>query len=409
MALLINDPRYRADTIGMPDAHAEAFRQVAMSQRCVIMSRATGPTCLQLLEQGYDTKGYRIHGKSCDWGPMAGFVLRDPRLNKGGTSKEAFNRKKHDEALNKDAEGQGWKASVTPLKIYSARIDWLRRNGKIVVHSRGGRLDGTAIHDSGITLRYSLIKDPEVHDLWGVYVDESWSTKFHQEKGGATVKYDTKWGRHYEPLLAMTNPSGHRTFPGEHYLNAITGDYDLFAVWPYVSSYDPEGADHRPLGTTRGVTEEERRRINKLERDFTKPRRHETLGQGTKLGNITDRIYMVCQMLNSVIGAKSINPWGSFPRRNVLWHSDESARPFLEDVDLPIIAFTPKGNELGITTIEDFKLYIGFCCKEGIKVTLSSAWTQDPTPEFQNRLGRSYESLVPSFSHRLIVPRYYNR
>lgn len=73
------------------------------------MVRATGPTCLGLLEEGYDTKGYRIHGKSCNWGPMAGFVLRDPRLNKSGTVKEGFNRRKHNEALNLDDENQGWK------------------------------------------------------------------------------------------------------------------------------------------------------------------------------------------------------------------------------------------------------------------------------------------------------------
>lgn len=393
----------------MPNAHAEAFSQVAVSQKCVIMSRATGPTCRQLLEQGYDTKGYRIHGKSCDWGPMAGFVLRDPRLNKAGLNKEDFNRKKHREALVLDHEGQGWKASVTPLKIYSARIDWLKSKGLITVSSKGGRLDGTASHSTGIHFRYSLIKEPNREDLWGVYFDESWSNKFRQQKGTAQVKYHPKWGNKYEPMLAMTNPPDHRTYRDEHHLNAITGDYDLFAVWPYSRDYDPERADHRPLGTVRGVTKEERSTIDKLERDFTKPRLHENLGQGTKLGNITDRLYMVCQCLNSVIGSKSIDPWGSFPRRNVLWHSDESARPFLDDVDLPIIAFSPNGNEFGIETIHDFKVFIGFCTKEGIKVTLSSAWTQEPTPKFQNRLGKAYEKMVPEFSRRLIVPRYYNR
>jgi hypothetical protein len=68
--------------IGVPYAHAQAFLTVARSQQCVIMVRTTGPTCHGLLEEAYDTKGYRIHGKSCDWGPMAGFVMRDPRLNR---------------------------------------------------------------------------------------------------------------------------------------------------------------------------------------------------------------------------------------------------------------------------------------------------------------------------------------
>ena len=95
MTIHENDPVFRANLIGMPDSHAAMFKQIAMMKSCVIMSRATGPTCKQLLEQGYDTKGFRIHGKSCDWGPMAGFVLRDPRLNKSGAAKADYNRKEH--------------------------------------------------------------------------------------------------------------------------------------------------------------------------------------------------------------------------------------------------------------------------------------------------------------------------
>jgi len=403
----MNDLAFRANVIGMPDAHAEAFKQVAIGQKCVIMSRATGPTCKGLLEQGYDTKGYRIHGKSCNWGPMAGFVLRDPRLNKAGTEKEEFNRKKHKEALYRDHERQGWKASVTPLKIYTGRIDWLKGQGLINVRKIAGRLDGVASHFSGVSFRYSLIKDPKSHDLWGVYFDETWSTRFRQERGPAILRYHPKWGKGFEPMLAMTNPPEHRTYPEEHHLNAITGDYDLFAVWPYDASYDEDGADHRPLGTTRGVTPDERKEIDRLERNFTQKHKGQRLG--TKLGNITDRLYMVCQCLNSVIGSKSIGRWGSFPKRNVLWHSDESARPFLDDVDLPIIVFTPIGNEFGINNIFDFKVFISFCRKEGIRVTLSSAWTQDPTVKYPNRLGSEFEHLVPKRTQRKIVPRWYNK
>ena len=83
--------------------------------------------------EGYDTEGYRIHGKSCDWDPMAGFVMRDPRLNKYGMDKAGFNRSKHKEAIEDDHEGQGWKASTTPLKISQSRINWLKVKGLIDV------------------------------------------------------------------------------------------------------------------------------------------------------------------------------------------------------------------------------------------------------------------------------------
>ena len=42
-------------------------RQVALGQKCVIIVRATGPTCLGPLEEGHDTKGYWMGG--VQWGP----------------------------------------------------------------------------------------------------------------------------------------------------------------------------------------------------------------------------------------------------------------------------------------------------------------------------------------------------
>ena len=394
----INDPLFLERVIGMPLRHASAFLQVARSQRCVIIVRATGPTCHGLLQEGYDTKGYRIHGKSCDWGPMAGFVLRDPRLNKSGAERAAFNRDKHREAIELDAEGQGWRALTTPLSISGARRDWLMTNGYINAQRKvEGRYDGVATHRTGITFLYSLIHNPERGtDLWDVYFDNTQhGRKWTQEKGNAVVRYHKRWGPSYEPMLAMTNPINHRLHPGpgEHYKNAITGDYDLFAVWPFVHSYNPRGLDHRPLGTGRGFGAQAHN-VEALERDFT------DLGVGSKLGNITMRIQWVCQLVNSIVGGA-----------NVLWHSDEAARPGLNDVDLPVVAFTPVGEVIGIENIHDFRRFIAFCLNNQIAVTLSDAWTQNPTAQFGNRLGAAYAGLVPQDGHfggRTLVSDYAN-
>jgi hypothetical protein len=389
-----NDLVFLRDTIGMPMEHLRAFLTASTGQKCVIMVRATGPTCNGPLAEGYDTKGYRIHGKSCDWGPMAGFVMRDPRLNKYGMGKAKFNREKHDEALNLDHEGQGWKASSTPLKISDQRVAWLTGQGIISPVAKGGRMDGMASHPSGVKFYYSLIRDLANPALWGVYFDNTRiGQKWMQEKGSTVVYYHPKWGPSYEPMLAMTNPPDYRQFPGENYKNAITGDYDLFAVWPFSGQYNPNpyGDDHRPLGTVKGsVGQDERDNVDHLERNFT------VGGQGTKLGNITPRIYFICQLINSIVG------------RHVLWHSDEAARPYLDDVDLPVLAMTPAGNHIGIENILDFKAFISFCLREGIHVSLSNAWTQNPAGKFQNRLGADYAHLVPPDGQRIIVPNWYN-
>ena len=408
-----NDQRFLIETIGMPTRHKQAFLTTAAAERCVIMVRATGPTCHGLLDEGYDTKGYRIHGKSCDWGPMAGFVMRDPRLNKYGNTKAGFNRDKHREAIDLDHEGQGWKASTTPLKISQRRVDWLIQGGYIQVQPKGNdRLDGHAHHPTGIAFYYSLIRDAADPQLYGVYFDNTQIGKrWIQEKGSAVVKYHPKWGSSYEPMLAMTNPIGYGLHATENYKNAITGDYDLFAVWPFVGgakgyNANPYGDDHRPLGTVKGsVGAAERANVDRLEREFTESGQgaaaggafvHGRHGSGTKLGNITPRIYMICQLINSIVG------------RHVLWHSDEAARPFLDDVDLPVMAYTPAGNYIGIENIIDFKAFIAYCDAEGIKVTLSNAWAQNPAGRHQNRLGQEYDRFVPPDGRRIIVPDWYN-
>lgn len=394
MPLLYSNRNFRADIIGMPDAHAEQFKTVAERQRCVIVCRAVGPTCRQLLEQGYDTKGFRIHGKSCDWGPMAGFVLRDPRLNKAGMGKVDFNRHAHQVSFQ-DSDGAGWRAGTVPLKIYEARRVWLVEKGLIRIVRKGERWEGTATHPTGISFDYCLIRDPARADVWGVYFDTVKNNTrgiagFRQERGTAVVRYDTKYGSMYEPMLAVTNPADHRSWRGDDFRNAVTGDYDLMAIWPFVRDYDHDGEDRRVLGTARAFSQAHHIE-HVMERNFT------TEGQGTKIGNITNRIYMVCQVLNSCIGGTRSGNFGPFPNRNVCWHSDEAARPGVDDLDVPCIAFSPSRSEIGITTIDDFKLFITRCQNEHVKVSVAEGWTLAPTAEKPKRLGTDYQRLIPEW------------
>ncbi|MEI6158426.1 MAG: anthrax toxin-like adenylyl cyclase domain-containing protein [Roseococcus sp.] len=436
MPLLRNDAAFRDNVAGVPHRHEFAFQSVAASQHCVIISRAVGATCRQLLAQGYDTKGFRIHGKSCDWGPMAGFVMRDPRLSEAGAGGAVYNSHEHEEAFTDKASEADWTASTTPLRLFQARVDWLRATGRITVVPKGSdRLEGRATHPSGVAFNYSLIKltNPgPAQGMWGVYLDRTTNavlhnaartTGFEQERGDAVIKYDTKYGSMYEPLLAMTNPIEHRHFREEHPLNAITGDYDLFAIWPYArgaNRYDRNGADRRVLGTVQAWSEREniakRLELNFTE-DFQRPPRPgampvqigEFASQGTKLGNMTNRIYEVSQFLNSTIGGMRSEEGGPFPRRNVLWHSDEAARPFVSDVDLPLIAFTPARNSVAIRTIPEFREFIALCLAEGFRVNLAEGWVLEPTAQQPNRLGAGYARHVPAnWAKQWLVPPWYN-
>jgi hypothetical protein len=107
----------------------------------------------------------------------------------------------------------------------------------------------------------------------------------------------------------------------------------------------------------------------------------------------------------------------SFPRRNVLWHSDEAARPGVKDVDLPLIAFTPGGNFVGIQNIADFRRFVLLCILAGLVPTLAEGWVMNPDPHnpdparrYPNRLGAAFAPLMPPDWNggQWLVPRWYN-
>jgi hypothetical protein len=69
---------------GFPDALQTAFKRTAEEVRSVILSRVPGPATTELIAAGYDLKGFFIKAKSCDWGPMTGFLCQVPAFNKKG-------------------------------------------------------------------------------------------------------------------------------------------------------------------------------------------------------------------------------------------------------------------------------------------------------------------------------------
>ena len=66
--------------------------------------------------------------------------------------------------------------------------------------------------------------------------------------------------------------------------------------------------------------------------------------------------------------------------RNMIHHSDEGGRPFIDDVDLPLIGFLPYKNHVmtaGIETIEDMKKFTVWCWLAGYTIVLNAAWLND--------------------------------
>jgi hypothetical protein len=342
-------------------------------------------------------------------------------LNKAGLEKESFNRDEHHHALH-DTTRSGWSASTTPLKIYATRLQWLRNTGRVNVQyvapilDRRARFEGMA-SNAGVCFYYALFEEmTPTGQVYGVYIDTFKSSGFRQECDLRPVRLHGRW----EPMMAMTNPTTHRSWAGNDFRNAITGDYDLFGVWPREADYNPEDDDRRILGTSHVIRDSAV--IDERESNFVDPSPVRPGGrfllrthQATKIGNITNRIYETCQFLNSAIASSTSismgQAYGPFPRRMVCWHSDESARPGVTDVDLPFIAFAPHGGDICVTTIPEFRTFIAMCEVAGFHVSLAEGWTLAPTDKKPNRLGTDYAGYVPTFrsSAKWRIPRWYNR
>jgi hypothetical protein len=297
---------------------------------------------------------------------MAGFVCLDPLLNKSGRKKALYNLKQHFKSVTVPYEDK--MAEAIPLMITDRRKNWLVEKRYIERDPRGGdwwfgaaefRDENEPRHAGEFTLRLPWGLSRVARRLWAVYYDrsvlyglpdrgfqddenafavgfarlhnrarlvvnrrvrpeealEQWTRqdvdKFihlhriisSQRRHGRHGEHHQRNGPTYDPVMALVNPHPPYSRRDAAYLNATTGDYDLFGVWP--PGGDPIIDDQRRIGK---------------------------LGQeDPNVGNITNRVFEVAQLINSEIAQR--------PRRDVIpnrvFHSDEAGNPFSPDLAFP--------------------------------------------------------------------------
>ena len=356
--------RSAIDKVGMVESHAAAFMRIARQENCVISSRELGKACTGLAEEGYDSKGFRIKGKTCNFGPMAGFVCRNPSFSKKGADYAPKQEKDHLHAL-RDDDGTGWKASLQQICISDYRLQWLKANGYAdpqVLSKKEETLWGTV--KDPVKMTYLMRKEVQSGDtVWALY-------ETAEPLESKPVLRLSAWDvLAKKPMDALVNP--YPAWKAGHYKNAVTGDYDLFAVWPRRSEYDPMGEDRRIAGMA------------------SDPRLRDALLQqweDRKLGNISNRIHQIAQLVNSVLP----KPGGC--TRDMLHHSDEGGRPGVTGVELPVIAFVPgPENEDYIVAMDNLlrmNAFAKMCHELGFQLIVNTGWraqlgtlgdTGDPT------------------------------
>lgn len=234
---------------GMPLSHARCFQQVANDTRAVLCCRSVGRYATGLILEGYASKGFRVKAKSCDWGPMAGFVSSDPRFTRPGASLDtlAFQRASVHAAL------YGGAAEV-PIFISDARRTELE--AKSCIQRCGGTINArvySSISPQGRAMRFVLRRELDAQGasgkhLWAVCYDAS-----ETAMPASPELINRATGGRLLPVMALVNPDCPANLR-RTYRAAMTSDYDLWAVFPPEGEFEPYGRDRRPVpGSSRFV------------------------------------------------------------------------------------------------------------------------------------------------------------
>ena len=416
---------------GFPRKVSEAFQKAADELNCVIWSRVPGKACTTLIDEGYNLKPFYVHGKSCNWGPMAGFVCQMPVFNKAGTSKMAYNLKEHINSLKwldkiREREGEQDKVSKSlflPLTISENRKQELISNGFLPHHKttiNKNLIFGIAQDKDGdkgtVAIEYLMRKRRDNSNLWDIYhrniyiKDEGKYISYLKRKrdkfsinqedaNKKNVEISASYNEVIEESLKSADidatdmvqinqglrelneelkiipntaqlldkfyavngiQSPYLAYRDEPslYKNAVSGDYDLFAVWPFtpnasfemttrISEIESDSSESKqnqnlfiPVEAKKNAVEITRSRNVFIE--FIGTYQELDGKEDPEIGNINDLVLLTGQMLNSLVQAayKSTQDKGQFPNRS--FHSDEGGRPGVNDIDYPIAFFMPQ-------------------------------------------------------------------
>ena len=361
---------------GFVAEHGRACIEVANHMDCMILFREPGTAAQGLIADSYSMKGFRVDTKSCNWGPMCGFVCVDPRLSKRtstGGSYAVKNQKWTEEAMSGEinhgffgdvphSETAGWKADTLPIVISEARIAELVRKGTISAPTRDGStgiLTGTSsqtFDDIGcITLPWALVPidykpfkfNPPVSWLGGEKGKYFVVCKNHLSSTSCALQYPQgtlpMTFRGYETVQGICNP-GTRS---RGFRACVTADYDIFSVWPSGGwmKFNDRGTHHHNL-MTELMERTKSTQLKYMPTGVARMDHVDTRLQAAKhkehwrYGDVSARVLNVKVMLNTAIQGR-----GGYKGGNAVHHNDEAGNFALAKGSLaecfPLIVFYP--------------------------------------------------------------------
>lgn len=393
---MITDRSTACRDTGFVEAHAQACEDVAARTHSLILFREPGAMASGLIADNYAMKGFRIDTKSCNWGPMAGFVCADPRLTKSAEYEDR-NEKWTEEALSGhivakffgNVEDDTWVADTMPIVISDDRIRELTRRGVISPRPEGRDLVGESSSPSGgVRLPWRMIPVAGSSARWlkvnGTGVSSGYRVLCvnHQATSGFQMRYPTGVVPVYfngqETVLGLCNPNTkHLGFKA-----CVTADYDLFAIWPPKDGGEDLVARrhnlhaqllHKTGGDTSTIGGDVARMPKVDDRLQSKGHR-----EHHRYGDVSGRVMLTKTLLNSALIGQDSSPYEG---GNAIHHNDEAgnfalAKGSLQSC-LPLIAFSPDHGTILVRSLADFKELVEDSRTRGYAVKAKPEWLKE--------------------------------
>ncbi|WP_087943405.1 anthrax toxin-like adenylyl cyclase domain-containing protein [Candidatus Regiella insecticola] len=191
---------------GIVDQHVYGFTELAKKEDVYFIFRPVNSLSTSLIYNGMATKGLDVHGKSSDWGPMAGYIPFDQNLSKIFGDQYAVN--KGNEENRQALEEKSDRFAKKQLYITSERLNALQREEILKWNVK--TLEITPLHEGAGSYQFRLIP--------------------HQK--GYLVEYRKFNTIHPLPWLKL-ELMGKKV---NNEIKPLTADYDLFMVAPNVKN-----------------------------------------------------------------------------------------------------------------------------------------------------------------------------
>jgi hypothetical protein len=427
-----------ANLVGFAPHHEQAFQQVADEWNCVIMTRETGWVCQQLIVEGYGSKGFHVKSKSCNWGPVAGFLLEDIRLTK--TKDLKFQYKEVQARFQYQPEN--WRV---PLVLSDERVGFLSRHQERFNILEWREIPPTSIAITAARPAYETLPDEATSAEAKLYREiVETTTRIPPDKKSDAIPSTSDplllkfilvktatgfWEVYFAPgqkvcqkatspspvklipVMALTDPGN--WIPG--YKGAITGDYDLFAVFAHIESkagsvkYEPDQLDLRIASIGTGSRFEEghpeyghiTQRLLLLIHELNKAIYQQDVGEvykklyGTLLSpakteeakKLADWVWLNDEVIKDSKGSLSriekpiempkeiINALP--PIRKMVHHADEGGRPKAPGIEFPLIGFVPsRKSAFGISNLDELRIFLTAISDLGFRLPINPSWRE---------------------------------